>query len=501
MFAGILGTWELLKNIRQAVYVNDRDRASAVTINVCNKTGTDGKVSIAISSSATSVAASEWIIFNADLLARQTFEKMGVLVPAGKYVVVKTNLDNCNAVVYGAVTGESITVAGITQNLGTAPSWATASSLPVIFSGDPNTSIQLEAIDEEGETLSYSALSSLPSSLTLSSSGLISGTPDASGYFSGIPDSSSTVDISATDSRNNSSTRAFTITKRWADGSTSALAAPSASVIKTVTGTTTDGVYWIKGRGSSSPQQIYCIMDNTVDGGGWMAVANNGAQSAALWNSGHVPRMTAYSPYVGTNGANSYTATTNFSIDLKGWYYTKFLWQVRVTASSFSLNDSNSHGYFYMVHSNQVTLPETELWAWEDVRPSSPGYSIFSVKNDSNPSGLSNKRYYGTGRPNTQVGYGVVTNNLQEPKNSGSGGAYVPFLIWAGGEAYGPSGATSAFGFSDQDSITATSGRAQVRGFSDWQNGAGYSDTWGIGTSATTAPGPGADAASTIWIK
>jgi len=501
MFAGILGTWELLKNISQAVYVNDRDRASAVTINVCNKTGSNGTVSIAISNSSTSVTAAEWIVFNADLLARQTFEKMGILVPSGKYVVVKTNLDNCNAVVYGAVTGEAITVAGITQNQGSAPTWVTSTSLPLIYSGDPDTSIQLQAIDSEGEPLVYSTVTSLPSLLSLSSAGTITGTPDASGYFSGVPDSSSTVDVQATDSRNNSSVRTFTITKRWADGTSSALAAPSASVIKTVTGTTTDGVYWIKGRDSSTPQQVYCIMDNAVDGGGWMAVANNGAQSAALWNSGHIPRMTAFSSYVGTNGANSHTATTNFSINLKGWYYRKVLWQVRVSASSFSLTDLNTHGYFYMVHSSSVTIPERQLWAWEEVRPSSPGYSVFSVKNDANPPGLTNKRYYGTGRSNTQIGYGVVTNGLEEPKNLGSGGAYVPFLIWAAGEAYGPPGAGPAFGFSDQDSITATSGRAQVRGFSDWQNGAGYSDTWGIGTSATTSPGPGADAASTIWIK
>jgi hypothetical protein len=273
MFAGILGTWELLKNISQAVYINDRDRASAVTINVCNKTGTDGTVSIAVSSSATSVTSAEWIVFNADLLARQTFEKMGVLVPSGKYVVVKTSLDNCNAVVYGAVTGESITVAGITQNPGTAPTWVTSTTLPIFRAGDNTVTVQLEATDAESEPLSYSITSgSLPSALSLSSSGLITGTPDVAGYFSGIPDDTSTVTISATDSRTNSTARTFTVIKRWADGSSQSLAAASAQNIydlsATFQGSSASGWYWIRGATSDTAQarRMYCSMN----GAGYM---------------------------------------------------------------------------------------------------------------------------------------------------------------------------------------------------------------------------------------
>lgn len=50
------------------------------------------------------------------------------------------------------------------------------------------------------------------------------------------------------------------------DGSTSTLAANSAKDIKTATGTTVDGLYWINV--NNVPTQIYCDMN--TDGGGWM---------------------------------------------------------------------------------------------------------------------------------------------------------------------------------------------------------------------------------------
>ena len=53
------------------------------------------------------------------------------------------------------------------------------------------------------------------------------------------------------------------------DGSTLERAAPNALYIKNKTGTSTNGIYWIN-LPTVGPTQIYCIMDSTVDGGGWM---------------------------------------------------------------------------------------------------------------------------------------------------------------------------------------------------------------------------------------
>lgn len=53
------------------------------------------------------------------------------------------------------------------------------------------------------------------------------------------------------------------------DGSSANRAASSAQAIKTLTGTNTDGVYWID-LPTVGPTQVYCIMNSTWNGGGWM---------------------------------------------------------------------------------------------------------------------------------------------------------------------------------------------------------------------------------------
>lgn len=53
------------------------------------------------------------------------------------------------------------------------------------------------------------------------------------------------------------------------DGSTYERAAPSATYIKNLTATNTNGTYWIN-LPSVGPTLVYCIMDSAVDGGGWM---------------------------------------------------------------------------------------------------------------------------------------------------------------------------------------------------------------------------------------
>ena len=54
------------------------------------------------------------------------------------------------------------------------------------------------------------------------------------------------------------------------DGSSPLRAASSASAIKALTGTTTDGVYWLKGAASGLAFPAWCIMNR--DGGGWVKV-------------------------------------------------------------------------------------------------------------------------------------------------------------------------------------------------------------------------------------
>jgi hypothetical protein len=71
------------------------------------------------------------------------------------------------------------------------------------------------------------------------------------------------------------------------DGSSAALAAPSAMFIKNNFPDSVDGVYWIN-LPSSGPTPIYCIMNSAVSGGGWMMAmkatrANTFSYDSAYW--------------------------------------------------------------------------------------------------------------------------------------------------------------------------------------------------------------------------
>lgn len=95
------------------------------------------------------------------------------------------------------------------------------------------------------------------------------------------------------------------------NGSSPENAAVSALAIKNLTGTTTNGWYWIKPIGISVPHYVYCDMN--TNGGGWMLmswispnVANNyhvmDAESNSLNNGGCTTILT--SPTVSSSGAN-----------------------------------------------------------------------------------------------------------------------------------------------------------------------------------------------------
>lgn len=278
MASGILGTWDLFQNINQAVYVNNYDGPSIVTINVCNRTTTIAAISIAISDSATSPADSEWIEYNVQIGPNAVLLRTGVAISTGKYVVVKSNRDSVNCVVTGNTSGESVeTPITIVAATGLPPVWVT----PTSFSYDlqkSDASYQLEATGpESGEAISYSLVSgSLPTGTSLSSSGLISGLTTATG--------SSTATIRATDSKANTTNRTFTILKRYLDGSTSALAAPSGYYIAQYVTGATSGYYWIKS--STMPNALQMYVDMTEDGGGYdfYAFDQNGVGSSPYAN-------------------------------------------------------------------------------------------------------------------------------------------------------------------------------------------------------------------------
>lgn len=278
MSSGILGTYDLYSGLSQAVYVNNYLGPSVTQINVTNRNAADIRVSVAISESATDPADYEWIEYNVLVGPNGVLLRSGVVIDSGKYIVVQTNRDSVNCVVTGNTSGDPVdTPITLTQSSGLAPVWVTPSSF-FYDSQKSDASYQLSATGPEiGESISYSLVGgSLPSGTSLSSTGLISGLTTGTGASSAI--------VRAIDSRANTTNRTFTITKRYLDGSSAALAAPSGYYIAQYITGATSGYYWIKS--ATMPTALQMYVDMTEDGGGYdfYAFDNNGVGTSPYAN-------------------------------------------------------------------------------------------------------------------------------------------------------------------------------------------------------------------------
>jgi len=175
----------------------------------------------------------------------------------------------------------------------------------------------LSASDPDGDAVTYSLQSgSLPTGCTLNSS-----TGAVEGYPSGITaDTPYTITVRAT---TNSQTldRTFTFTiKPGFDGCDPNRAAPSASYIKSLTGTTKNGWYWIKPTGwGGAAQRIWCDMSN--DGGGWMLMSYTGVDNS---DGRHVRDQYHAYDNIDDDGVSSFNMFTNScnsnnTVSTSGW--------------------------------------------------------------------------------------------------------------------------------------------------------------------------------------
>jgi len=152
------------------------------------------------------------------------------------------------------------------------------------------------------KNLTYSLTSgTLPAGYSLNElTGTLSGTSTAAYSAGGV---TSTFTITASNGIS-STARIFNITRKWYDGSSSALAGTSAAAIKTETGLNTDGVYYIN-LPTVGPTQIYCLMDRNIGGGGWMMIMKAAATGttfsfdANYWNTANTLNPTQYNRSAG----------------------------------------------------------------------------------------------------------------------------------------------------------------------------------------------------------
>lgn len=163
------------------------------------------------------------------------------------------------------------------------PAWNTPNgSLATINNDSLITPIQLSAteVDEPGSTIKYTLApgSDLPTGLSLSLNGVISGT--ATGYAGGV--TNVTFSIVATDDEGEQITRSFSLSIQGVPGFVASNPASSAEQIRSFDPNFTSGLYYIS-TPDGGTQQVYCLNYNNE---AWMLVGrlNSDASSTVTSN-------------------------------------------------------------------------------------------------------------------------------------------------------------------------------------------------------------------------
>jgi hypothetical protein len=103
MATGRLGSADLAAATNTTVYTCPASTFAVLTISVCNRGSSASNVQIAICDTSTP-GTDEYIEFDTSLSAKGVLERTGIVLDAGKLLVVRSSAVSVNAVVYGIET-------------------------------------------------------------------------------------------------------------------------------------------------------------------------------------------------------------------------------------------------------------------------------------------------------------------------------------------------------------------------------------------------------------
>lgn len=204
---GRLAAYELFGNVTQSVYQVGTDKYSTITVNFANKANVGTRVSIALTDAESTVQPEDYILYDHFVEPNSAYERASIAMTAGQYLTVSSSIGECSVVVWGFEIGNPVTgLTPITQLSDTvAPVIETTSIIDMV--NDEAVSVQLVA-DGGHDQISFAVQSgATPTGTSLSSTGLLSGTP--TGYPAGTTPVSFTV--RATDNAGNFSDQAYTL--------------------------------------------------------------------------------------------------------------------------------------------------------------------------------------------------------------------------------------------------------------------------------------------------
>ena len=257
--SGLLGSYDLKGGVTQSICQCDVDGFTTANVSICNRHNVPVRVHLALTQTENTFDdGSVYVEYETILQPKGVLERSAIALSPGTYITVWSDNSHVSAIAYGIRAGDEVSVTPITTNTDTdAPVLVetdfTFNQLDLLYE------YQLATNNEDGVVI-YSTTDTLPAGLRLTTSGLITGKI-------GTGAAAGSIDVTATDGSGNSSVTAVNL--NITDGSSAALAAPSAQFIKTLTGTNTDGTYWID-LPTSGATETYCVMDSRASGGGWM---------------------------------------------------------------------------------------------------------------------------------------------------------------------------------------------------------------------------------------
>jgi hypothetical protein len=103
MATGRLGANDLAAATNTTVYTVPSDTFSVVTLSICNRGNQAVAIRVAVSAAATPTAA-EWIEYDTEVLGKGVLERTGIVMDAGRLLVVYSSAANVSAVALGIET-------------------------------------------------------------------------------------------------------------------------------------------------------------------------------------------------------------------------------------------------------------------------------------------------------------------------------------------------------------------------------------------------------------
>jgi len=212
---GIHGAYNLYTDTPQSIAQCLTDNLATVTVNICNRGTVPATVRLGFTDAeSTFDVGTGWIEYDIEIPARGVIERAGLVIPTGYYLTAQASTDNVSAQAWGFSAGTELAVLETLTPI--------AINVPVIANG-ALTEVDI-SLGSVGTT--YTLFSgTLPTGLSLSSAGVISGTMATTGYN---PAGVSSSVIIRSNTGGTIVDRDYNIIKYWADGSTPRLAAASA---------------------------------------------------------------------------------------------------------------------------------------------------------------------------------------------------------------------------------------------------------------------------------